>query len=80
MLNKLMVKRVYSDRWAQCLGCLAGETLPFRDGKLDAFIGKDGCRYYGHFKQTLDGNVYHNCAKDVWFPCQLFPDFRESNG
>ena len=79
MIDKLIVKRkVYSERWAQCLGCLTSETLPFRNGKLDAFIGEDGCRYYGKFKQ-VDGNVYHNCG-DKWSLCELYPDFRESDG
>jgi len=78
MLNKLIVRRTLKEQWAQCLNCLAGETLPMRQGKLDGRI-EDGCRYYGHFKQTPDGNVYH-CCGDKWSSCELFPDFRESDG
>jgi len=81
MLNKLIAtKPVYREQWAQCLHCLYGETLPMRQRKLDTFVGRDGCRHYGHFKQTLDGQVYHNCGKDVWRLCELYSDFRESDG
>lgn len=78
MLNKLIVKRTYMDRWAQCLGCLTGETLPFSHRKLDGRI-KDGVLYYGKFKQTPDENVWHNCGSK-WSLCELYPDFRESDG
>jgi len=75
MLDKLAVKRTLKEQWAQCLSCRAVETLPMEKGLLDGRI-EDGCRYYGKFKQTPTGNVWHYCG-NKWSPCELFPDFRE---
>ena len=85
MLSKVAIrKRIEIEKWAQCLGCRYGETLPFGQGRLD---GQDigGEIYYGKFRQDTDGNIYHNCGhklhprKCEWHICQLFPGFRQSN-
>jgi len=67
----LVVKRsTLTEPYAQCLACHYGETIPMERGWLDIFVGQDGCRHYGKFKQTSDEKVWHNCG-DKWSLCEL---------
>lgn len=89
MPNKLIMRRRFNksvqfealvakrptciEQFVQCR-CLAVETLPMCQGKLDG-LRVGNIIFYGKFKQDAQMNIYHNCNKKegIWRLCEKIP-------